>query len=258
MSDRKRRHSAPMVIGHRGVPSLAPENTLAGIEQAVDLRLDCVELDVRTTKDGKLVVLHDATVDRTTNGMGPVANYTYEELQTLDAGSWYAARFSDQRIPLLDSALECMAGRTFAYIDVKDARIALVYDALNRYGMLSNSVVYAGFGQLLTARIQFNADNLLPEVGTSYARLAWMRRVLKPKAVAVSKGGLTQGFVDLCHSGGVMVFVDALGDLGKPASLQAMLDMGADGIQTARPELLVEIIGRQKEKASGEERRDAD
>ena len=137
-----------------------------------------------------------------------------------------------------------MAGRTCAYIDVKDARIDLVYDSLRRFGMLANAVVYAGFGQQLAARVHYRADNLLPEVGTSRARLVWKKLVLNAKTVAVSRGGLTQGFVDLCHRLGVMVFVDALGELGSPASLQAMIDMGSDGIQTARPELLVDMVCR--------------
>lgn len=91
--------------GHRGVRELAPENTIAAFEATLTVRADYIENDIRRTKDGALVVLHDDTVDRTTNGHGPVAGMTLAEALELDAGSWFDPRFAGERIPTLDAFL---------------------------------------------------------------------------------------------------------------------------------------------------------
>src|SRR5213593_3287192 len=91
-------------IGHRGAAGYAPENTLRSIEQAIALGCDLVEVDVRRTRDGDLVLLHDERVDRTTNGKGNVAEMTLKDLRTLDAGG-------GPRIPTLQEALHVADGR---------------------------------------------------------------------------------------------------------------------------------------------------
>src|SRR3954470_18661165 len=88
-------------VGHRGASAYAPENTVAAFDEAVRLGAKGVEFDLRITADGNLVVLHDATVDRTTNGHGHVANMTRFDLLRLDAGSWMNRRFAGTRIPTL-------------------------------------------------------------------------------------------------------------------------------------------------------------
>src|SRR4051794_25292114 len=79
-------HARPLFFVHRGGAKLAPENTLVAFENGVALGADALELDIQTTREGELVVIHDATVDRTTNGTGPVSAYTLDELRRLDAG----------------------------------------------------------------------------------------------------------------------------------------------------------------------------
>lgn len=96
----------PMLIAHRGGSLEAPENTLAAFRHAIQLGMRFVELDVQMTADGELVVIHDETVDRTTNGHGPVAAYTLEELRKLDAGSHFGVQFAGERIPTLREVLE--------------------------------------------------------------------------------------------------------------------------------------------------------
>src|SRR5262245_46332535 len=88
-----------LVIAHRGASSYAPENTLAAFDLALQMGVRHIELDVHLSRDGHLVVIHDDTVDRTTNGSGPVVHYTLAELQALDAGSWFGAAFAGERIP---------------------------------------------------------------------------------------------------------------------------------------------------------------
>ena len=91
-----------MVIAHRGASSYAPENTLAAFDLALEMGVTHLELDVHATDDGRLVVIHDDTVDRTTNGSGPVAGHTLSSLMALDAGSWFGVRFTGERVPTLD------------------------------------------------------------------------------------------------------------------------------------------------------------
>ncbi len=96
----------PLVIGHRGHSAGAPEQTLAAFEQAVEFGADMIEVDVRRSRDGRLVLMHDPLLDRTTNGHGLVGAAAFDELRRLDAGSWFDARFAAQRIPALDELFE--------------------------------------------------------------------------------------------------------------------------------------------------------
>lgn len=112
-------HTRPWVIAHRGVLHEAPENTLTGFEWAIRQGADWIELDVHRTADQCLVVIHDETVDRTTNGVGTVASKTLQDLQALDAGSWMGSGFQGERIPTLADVLALTQGRVGVVIEVK-------------------------------------------------------------------------------------------------------------------------------------------
>ena len=98
----------PLRIAHRGASGqgLAPENTLAAFEKAVQLGVDMLEIDVHATRDGQVVVLHDTTLDRTTDGTGIVAELSSADVRQADAGSWFAADFTGERVPLLEEVLD--------------------------------------------------------------------------------------------------------------------------------------------------------
>jgi len=100
----------PLVIAHRGHSAGAPEQTMAAFGLAVELGADMIEADVRRARDGRLVMLHDATVDRTTDGCGAVAELSSAELARLDAGAWFGARFAGERIPSLEEVFELAEG----------------------------------------------------------------------------------------------------------------------------------------------------
>ncbi|AFZ42335.1 glycerophosphoryl diester phosphodiesterase [Halothece sp. PCC 7418] len=108
------------LIAHRGYSAIAPENTLASFQSALEQPIIGVEFDVHLSRDGVPVVIHDATVDRTTNGQGNVATKTVKELQSLDAGSWFDPRFSQETIPTLSEVLELFASsNVHLYIELK-------------------------------------------------------------------------------------------------------------------------------------------
>ena len=94
------------MIAHRGASAYAPENTLAAVNLAVELGSDAVEIDARMTKDGIVVAMHDDTIDRTTNGTGLLNRLTYEEIQALDAGSFFSLSFAGERVPTLRRILQ--------------------------------------------------------------------------------------------------------------------------------------------------------
>lgn len=138
------------VAGHRGDRADAPENTMPAFRAAFASGLDIVETDVQLTADRHPVLLHDATVDRTTNGTGAVADLTLAEVESLDAGSWYAKRFAGTRIPQLGEFLDLLAAtpRTRALVELKEYwstdEIGIVLAEVYARGV-QNRVVFAGF-----------------------------------------------------------------------------------------------------------------
>ena len=114
-----------VIIAHRGASAEAPENTVAAFDQALALGFSHLELDTQLSADGEVVVIHDATLERTTNGHGPVAAMARGELAGLDAGSWFHPRFSAQRIPTLAEVLRRYRGRAHLHIELKSEEATL-------------------------------------------------------------------------------------------------------------------------------------
>lgn len=107
------------IIGHRGAAGLAPENTLSSFKKAIELGVDMVELDVHTSKDDSIIVMHDYQVDRTTNGKGEIENLSYDFIKSLDAGSWFNESFKNERVPTLDEVFTLVNGRAKVLVELK-------------------------------------------------------------------------------------------------------------------------------------------
>jgi glycerophosphoryl diester phosphodiesterase len=138
----------PRIVGHRGLIHDAPENSLAGFTACLELRIG-FEVDVRRSKDGVLVCVHDATLARTTNGKGKVADFTLAELKQLDAGSWLHPSFSAEKVPTLDEVLRLVKGRgraALVALDLKvtDATLAADVAALTRKHGVSKNCLCIG------------------------------------------------------------------------------------------------------------------
>jgi glycerophosphoryl diester phosphodiesterase len=106
-------------IAHRGATAYAPENTIAGFDLAVEMKADYIEIDLQRSKDGELVVIHDITVDRTTDGTGKVGELTFEQLRSLDAGSWKGKQFAGEQIPTFEEILDRYHGKIGILIELK-------------------------------------------------------------------------------------------------------------------------------------------
>ena len=121
------------IIGHRGYAARTPENTLISIEAALTAGARAVEFDIHVASCGTAVVIHDETLDRTSDGNGPVSRQTVEQLQTLDAGTWFDAEFAGEKIPTLADALDCVSGRVDQiYPEVKGIRTSSDVDGMIR------------------------------------------------------------------------------------------------------------------------------
>ncbi len=110
----------PLKIGHRGAAGYCPENTFVSFRQALQLGVDFLEVDIQMTKDGELVIIHDATVNRTTNGKGKVKDLTLKEIQALDAGSWFHPKFAGEKVPDFSEFLDEFAEKTGLLIELKN------------------------------------------------------------------------------------------------------------------------------------------
>src|SRR5262245_4017798 len=158
------------VIAHRGFSGIAPENTLAAIRAALEAGADRVEVDVLVTRDGVPVLLHDADLDRTTNGRGPVAARTLADVRALDAGGWFDARFTGERVPTLAEALEFCRGRILLNLEIKSEAVedreapagveAAVVEAIRR-ARAPAEVVVSSFDPRALVRVR----RLFPELG---------------------------------------------------------------------------------------------
>lgn len=108
-----------LIMGHRGAMASAPMNTMAAFELALEQGADGIELDVQRSSDGHAVILHDFSVDATTNGSGPVADKPLSELRELDAGSWFSSDFAGEGIPTLDQVFASLGDRTLFNVEIK-------------------------------------------------------------------------------------------------------------------------------------------
>ena len=130
----QKRFRPPWIIAHRGYQTKYPENTLSAFKAALDAGASMIELDVTLSRDSKLVVIHDSTLERTTNGHGPVHGLTLAELKRLDAGSWFHPKFAGERLPELIEVLELVDGRALIDIEIKsyDSKPDHPLDAIER------------------------------------------------------------------------------------------------------------------------------
>ena len=142
------------ICAHRGYWKDAPENSVKAVTLAIENQIDMIELDVRTSKDGEMVLMHDATIERTTNGTGKVSELNYKEL--LSYNLYHDGVLTEEKIPLFKDILLAARGKIYIDIDVKISDYKAVYNLVKRYGMLSQ-VLFTVY-DVSTARKVINLD----------------------------------------------------------------------------------------------------
>lgn len=165
----------PFLWAHRGASCCSPENTLPAFSAAVESGADGLELDIHLSRDGLPVVIHDESLDRTTDGCGPVAGMTWQQLQQLDAGSWFSSDFADEPIPGLEDVLKIFAGQLRLNLEIKELRAGMVVlDMIRQYP--SADILVSSFDYSLLRRLRALDDHLslavLFEVGNWHQAVA--------------------------------------------------------------------------------------
>ncbi len=233
------------MIAHRGAKKFAPENTIPAYEKAIEMGMDYIEMDVQTTKDGHLVMSHDWTVERMTDGRGKIGEMTLEQIKDLDAGVKFSSEFKGTRIPTFDEALKVCRKRVKVYLDLKGARVPSVIEALDRHRLIPDTVVYSWIGALMEIK------RLRPDLAVMPGPDAWLRlpglaalivKTLPAEVIDSNIVDWTKERVDEVHEAGGLVFVDTLGAKDNREGMIEGIQMGVDGIDTDHPDVLLDVL----------------
>lgn len=219
-------------IAHRGNSLFAPENTLAAFTAAHG-KADLIESDVHVSSDGKLVILHDGTVDRTTDGTGAVSGKTLAALKALDAGSWFATNFVGERIPTFEEMIENILPHAIPLIERKAGPASAYVSELQRLGVTTNVVVQAFDWNFLAAVHALDPDIPLCALGSGTFSASTLASIASTGArtVAWEKSSVTPEVLSKVHNGGMRLFVWTVDGV----QIQNFLDMGVDGIISNDP-----------------------
>ncbi len=222
-------------IGHRGAAGHAPENTLGAIQQGIALGVDFIEIDARRTADGALVILHDETVNRTTDGRGRVDRLSLQEIQTLSAGN-------GEIIPTLEDALKVVAGRAGMLLELKVKGMAQqAVEAVQRVAF-TDPVIYASFLHDELIQVQTFAPNA--PLMALFGRLprnpivSTVRR--RASHIGLRHDTATHRLVEACHRAGLLVCVYTADN---PRDIQHGLSLGVDGVISNYPERIYPTAG---------------
>jgi len=241
----------PILLAHRGDLAHAPENTLPAFQQAIQKGADGVELDAKLTADGHVIVIHDSTVDRTTDGMGRVASMTLEEIRKLDAGKWFDPKFTGTKVPLLEEVFETVGRDKLINIELKNystpfnGLVLKVCELIKRHNNQSQ-IIFSSF-------YAFNlkiAAQALPEVSRALLAMPgpaglWARsfgfmfgdfQALHPHI-----SNATREQVQRAHRLKRRVHVWTA---NTPEEVIRLRDWGFDGIMTDDPLMAVRTLGR--------------
>jgi glycerophosphoryl diester phosphodiesterase len=230
------------VVAHRAAHEAAPENTLAAIRQAIEIGCDYVELDVRETRDGELVLMHDGTVDRTTTGTGAVAAMGLAEIRGLDAGRKRGERWAGEKVPTFDEALALCHGKLHVYVDHKAGSPEHILTAIARHGMLGDVVIYGSVESLRVFKNLRPGVWIMPDHPRTPEEMTALARDLKPETLDGNVRTWTAEQVEAAHHLGAQVWVDNLGPEDNEAGFRRAVEMGVDAIQTDHPALLLKVL----------------
>ena len=220
----------------------------------MDMGYSYVEIDVRYTKDRVPMLSHDPTVDRTTDGQGLLADLTMDQVAQLDAGSWFNKdNFTGTRIPTLEQALAAMKGKISLYLDQKEEPDAATVALLRKYGFFPADTVING--QTAAFRALAPDAPVMPSLSSADQVLGKIAQFPAPSAFNTNCATLTREMVDAAHDAGVRIFCNTLESVWPSEEQKAMknaLALGADALQTDRPDLFFPIVKRVKDLKSAQ------
>lgn len=222
------------VVGHRGARGLEPENTLRSFRKALDLGVDVLECDVHMTRDGRAILMHDHTLDRTTDGTGAPGDFTFADIRKLDAGQ-------GEKIPALEELLDLVQGQVELHVELKDPEALMpVLEIVNTYQARDWVFLTSGDTDLLKRLRTVDPDIRVEHIFGDPPEDA-VRRVLTVKATRTSCrfDYLTGPFVDDCHGHGLEVIA---WPPNTPEELQHALEFDVDIVCSDRPDLIIQAL----------------
>jgi glycerophosphoryl diester phosphodiesterase len=241
----------PLVLAHRGASFDAPENTLAAFELAQRQGADGIELDTTLSRDGVPVVIHDLTLDNTTDGSGPVRDLDVRALKALDAGSHFDREFREERIPTLDQALESIRPDLTINIELKttswraDGLEQAVLRVIRHHGV-SGQVIISSFNPFSLRRFRALVSEipigyLYAPDGPVYLRYSWLMVGLPHQARHPHHSMIDGRYMAWARKQGYRVHTWTVDD---PDRIRELRDLGVNAIITNRPALALEALGR--------------
>ena len=234
----------PMVYGHRGFSGAAPMNTLPAFEMAADCGADGVELDVQLSADGQAVVIHDFTVDASTDGSGPVGEMSLAELRELDAGSWFGEQWRGTRVPTLAEVFAAVGQRLLINVEIKtlphqnDGIEQVVADEILAAG-LQGRVLVSSFNPLALRRFRAIMP-AMPVARLTFSgmpaewRALW--RDVPCEVLHPEHDEIDRQFMRAARAGGHLVNTWTVNDAGRAREL---VTLGVDGIVSDWPDLIL-------------------
>jgi len=237
-----------LVAAHRGAHMGNFENSIASIKKAIDLGVDIVELDVRTTKDGFLVLMHDSKIDRTTTGKGKVEDLTLAEIRTFKLKAPYG-RISKETIPTFEDALHIIKGKIMVDIDMKTDNVKGLVEMVKKTG--TNKYVFYfdnDYHQLDAVKKMENSAQIMPRAYSFQMADSAVARYAPP-VVHIDPKFYTKELSKMLRDNNARVWINSLGEAdayiryGKGEKvLKKLLGKGANIIQTDEPEMLLELL----------------
>jgi glycerophosphoryl diester phosphodiesterase len=239
----------PILIAHRGASGLVPENTLSAVLSALDLGADAIEIDVRRTKDGAIVLMHDATLQRTAGSPQAVADLTLDEVRRADAGAWFGADFAGERVPTLAEVLSLTKGKAVLAIEIKPTDITEDVLSVIAQEKAEEWVNVMSFHDAVVRRVREVAPHLpsglivgvRPEENAAQQAIALVRRVAQCGAgvLSLSHPAVNPTLAREVRRRGVALWTWTVDD---PQRMQEVAQCGVDGIITNFPNRLREVL----------------
>ena len=229
------------VVAHRGGALLGPpENTIPAIEKAIRVGADLIEIDIRQTRDGHLVLMHDETVDRTTNGVGRVDQLTLTQVKQLKV------RHDGNeiiRVPTLEQALQSMKGKIDPDLDFKEGDLQPLLKVVRTLGIGKYCTMYGAWDRCLEVA-KYEPDIRIRPSANYPKQVPELIHKLRPAIVNLNWHTVTEEAVRLAHLGGCHAFVNCLEIADTEFCIERAIEIGADYIQSDRPDLVIEILKR--------------
>ncbi|WP_298300951.1 glycerophosphodiester phosphodiesterase family protein [Hydrotalea sp.] len=237
--------TAFVVIAHRGNHAFFPENTIPAIKAAIEAGAQYVEIDARETLDSVMILMHDATVDRTTNGKGAVSTLTYAQIQALHTTAINGEQYT---VPTFSEVLQVCKNKINIYLDFKNANVAKAWSLIQQAGMEHQIIVYPNtlqqYQEWQVLAPQMPIITSVPAVSLSVNKLHTFYSTMP---IAVVDNLYNDSLIKIAHAHHVKVWLDVEGAHETPEIWNKFLKMGVDGLQTDHPQQLLAYIKKVKE-----------